>query len=79
MQLIITNKTFVPQLVWLSDSVSLSEELVLLKAGETKQMNRVCSSSDVTVWDRSSAYCLGFTDRKRIRSHFSVLMVEAEV
>lgn len=75
MKLMITNKTFVPQLVWLSSPDTLSEELLVLKSGETRCVAGTSALRDVTVWDRSVEYRLGQSDRKRMRNHFRIQMM----
>lgn len=75
MKLMITNKTFVPQLVWLSSPDTLSEELLVLKSRETRCVAGTSALRDVTVWDRSVEYRLGQADRKRMRNHFRIQMM----
>lgn len=72
MQLIITNKTFIPQLVWISSPDTLTEEVLLLKSRETKCVQGNSSLHDVTIWDRSVEFRLGHTDKKRMQRHFSI-------
>lgn len=72
MQLMITNKTFIPQLIWISSPDTLTEEVVLLKSRETRCVKGNSSLRDVTVWDRSVDYRLGQLDKKRMSRHFSI-------
>lgn len=75
MQLMITNKTFIPQFVWISSPDTLTEELIFLKSRETKCVKVTVSLRNVTVWDRSVEYRLGQCDQKRMRQHFRIEML----
>jgi len=76
MKLMIQNKTFVPQLVWMSSPDQLTEEVLVLKSRETRCLSCQNALGDVTVWDRSSEYRLNDTDRKRRVNYFGIFVVD---
>ncbi|MGT2743280.1 hypothetical protein [Streptococcus plurextorum] len=76
MQLIIENKTFVPQLVWLSLPDDLREEIIILKSREIFCVEKESLSTGVSVWDRSQAYDLGARDKRRMSKNFRIYLVK---